>query len=479
MSTSDTAGISDINAPDTFLQPPSMSTRKNKTPRAKPSVAPAQAQSRPTRTKGFFCCLWTDKKALALLTVIVLFGFFTKIPRLDYPADFYFDEVYHGFTATVVLHGDKNAYDPWAKSPPGKAYEWTHPPLSKLIMAGMMSVFGENSFGWRVGSVIFGTLATIAAAALAFELFGTLTVALLSAALMSMDGLLLTQSRLAMNDIYFIFFMLGGLIGYARWRTNEASILPLYFTGTALGLALATKWTTLYVFLVLGIDLVIVAIQNRRLPPLPACLHLPLALGVLPVAIYLASYLQYFALGYDWPQFVELFRQMWFYHTGLKATHSAHSQPWQWILNLRPVWMYVDYSVQGQIANIYNLGNSVIFYGGLYAVAAAILGKEWYRSWAVRFILLVYFMLWVPWTISPRIMFFYHYAPAVPILCIILARWLESRLKSQTKLGQLTAKSVLAAALFWFVLFYPNNTGIHVPTAFADAVYLSVPGWKN
>ncbi|CAI8846623.1 Dolichyl-phosphate-mannose--protein mannosyltransferase [Methylococcus capsulatus] len=428
---------------------------------------------------GFFGSLLADKKILTLFAAIVLFGFFTKIARLEYPQDFYFDEVYHGFTATVVLHGDRNAYDPWAKSPPGKAYEWTHPPLSKLIMAGMMSVFGENAFGWRIGSVIFGTLATLAAAALAFELFGSLPVAVLTGALMSLDGLLLSQSRIAMNDIYFIFFMLTALIGYVRWKRDETSMRWLYFTGMALGLALATKWTTLYVFLVLAVDLGVTAVRNRRLPPLAACLNMPVALGLLPIAIYLSSYLQYFALGYRWPEFIELFRQMWFYHTGLKATHAAHSQPWQWILNLRPVWMYVDYSVPGKIANIYNLGNSVILYGGLYAVAAAILKMEWYRSWPVAFMILVYFMLWLPWTLSPRIMFFYHYAPAVPILCIILARWLGGNLVSGEKVDRMAAKFIVAAAVLWFVVFYPDNTAIHVPQGFADAVYFSVPGWKN
>ncbi|MDF9392263.1 phospholipid carrier-dependent glycosyltransferase [Methylococcus capsulatus] len=428
---------------------------------------------------GFFGRLLADKRILTLFTAIVLFGFFTKISRLDYPRDFYFDEVYHGFTATIVLHGDRDAYDPWAKPPPGKAYEWTHPPLSKLIMAGMMAVFGENAFGWRIGSVLFGTLATIAAAALAFELFGSLPIAVLTAALMSLDGLLLSQSRIAMNDIYFIFFMLTALLGYVRWKGNEISVRWLYFAGAALGLALATKWTTLYVFLVLAVDLSVAAIRNRCLPPLTACLNLSIALGLLPVAIYLASYLQYFALGYGWPEFIELFRQMWFYHTGLKATHAAHSQPWQWVLNLRPVWMYVDYSVPGKIANIYNLGNSVIFYGGLYAVAASIFKMEWRRNWPVAFIMLLYFMLWLPWTISPRIMFFYHYAPAVPILCIILARWLCSNLASPEKTDRMTAKAVLAGAFLWFVVFYPDNTAIHVPLGFADSIYFLIPGWKN
>ena len=36
-----------------------------------------------------------------------------------------------------------------------------HPPLSKLIIAGGMMAFGDNPYGWRIPSIIFGTAAII------------------------------------------------------------------------------------------------------------------------------------------------------------------------------------------------------------------------------------------------------------------------------------------------------------------------------
>src|SRR5689334_12116741 len=92
------------------------------------------------------------------LAAVLAFSFLSKVIYLHIPDNFYFDEVYHGFTATRYLHSDISAYDPWAKPPPGMAFEWTHPPLAKLIMAGFMAVLGENAVGWRIGSVIFGTI---------------------------------------------------------------------------------------------------------------------------------------------------------------------------------------------------------------------------------------------------------------------------------------------------------------------------------
>lgn len=477
-------------------------------------------------TGGFFRALTANKMMVAIFLAILAFGVFSKLYRLDFPKDFYFDEVYHGFTATVYLHGDKRAYDPWAQSPKDRAYEWTHPPLSKLIMAGMLGIFGENSFGWRIGSVVFGTLGIVATAVLAFDLFGSLSLALTAMGLLSIESLFLSQSRIAMNDSYLVFFILMTFIAYLRWCKSPTSLKYLYLTGLGLGLALATKWTALYLFIIIAIDLMVrtcsgltlslwLAENIRRLlwkalarldtlnelPRYPFRTRLKdsfssalnqvilpefrfnfiWALGLIPVLVYLASYTQYFYMGYDWNQFVELQKQMWWYHSGLKATHDYQSTPWQWIFDLRPVYMYVDNSVPNKVAAIYNLGNGVILYFGLFAV----LWNLWClafeknrRGWQTYFILLVYFMLWVPWIFSPRMMLFYHYLPAIPFLCIMLARWLKNLRDSQNPGARRLHMIVLSAALLWFVLFFPHNIGMYLDVGAMDSIYYALSSWR-
>jgi dolichyl-phosphate-mannose--protein O-mannosyl transferase len=477
-------------------------------------------------TRGFFKPLITNKIMLAIFLVILALGTFSKLYNLDSPKEFYFDEVYHGFTGTVYLHGDKQAYDPWAKSPKDRAYEWTHPPLSKLIMAGMMGVFGENSFGWRIGSAVFGTLGIIATAVLAFELFGSLSLALTAMGLLSLEGLFLTQSRIAMNDTYLVFFILLTFIAYVRWRKSPYTLKYLYLTGLCLGLALATKWTTLYLFIIIAIDLAVSTCSGssltvwltettRRLlwkalarldalnelpsypfrarskkPATPSIsqvispelrLDILWALGLIPLLVYVASYAQYFYMGYSWDQFVELQKQMWWYHSGLKDTHPYQSTPWQWIFDLRPVFMYVDSSVPDKVANIYNLGNAVILYFGFFAVFWSLwhlLLTKGERVWQTGLVLLAYFMFWVPWLFSPRMMLFYHYLPAIPFLCIMLAAWLESLRASQKTGARHLHKIVLSLALLWFVLFFPHNTGIHLKQDFMDSLYYALPSWR-
>jgi dolichyl-phosphate-mannose-protein mannosyltransferase len=417
------------------------------------------------------------KRFWTILLVILLVGLGTKLIRLDQPKDFYFDEVYHGFTAGYYLDGNREAYNMYYKNPPGRAVEWTHPPLAKLIMAGAMAIVGPDSFGWRFSSTIFGTLLALFAALLAFELFGSHVIALFTAFLISIEGLLFTQARIAMNDSHVMAFIFLSLYFFVRWRKNPDNWKLLFFAGAAQGLALSCKWSALFVYFILTLDRVFAWWKEGNIfPSFKEFRNLILAFIVVPIAIYLLSYAHFFSFGYTWDEFVHLQKGMWWYHTHLTAKHGYQSVPYQWLFNIRPVWMYVDYSVPEYIGNIYNLGNTVILYLGLASVVLAIqeLRKQQW-SWQVWFCLASYFMVWVPWMFSPRIMLFYHYAPAVPMLCILLSRnlelwWIQGQKKA--------VYGVTAAAVIWFAVFYPNSTALPVPKWFADKVYFLIPSWK-
>jgi dolichyl-phosphate-mannose-protein mannosyltransferase len=411
-----------------------------------------------------------------LLGVVLLFSLATKLIRLGIPADLYFDEHYHAYTAVHYLQGDQDAYNPWGKNPSGSAIEWTHPPLAKLVMAGMMIPFGQNSFGWRVGSVIFGTLSILLAAFVALALFDSPFIALVSAALMSVEGVIFVSSRIGMNDIYFIAFELFSVLFYIHWKKTR-STKDLFLLGTGLGLAAATKWTTLYLFVILGVDLTREYFHRDYFrKPFPWG-KMGAALVALPGFLYLFSYLHFFLTGGGVDSFITLQQQMWWYHSGLSADHQYKSLPWQWLLNLRPIWMYAGSAAPGETANIYNIGNSVVLLSGLVAVYW-LLFKEKKKTWSRWFVLLCYFLLWLPWVFSPRIMFSYHYGPAIPFLCMILAWFLEGLVVQRSTKGLACAIGIGCAALIWFAVFYPHMTAIPVSQSFADHVYYAIPGWK-
>lgn len=408
-----------------------------------------------------------------LLVAILLFGFASKVYRLDEPKDFYFDEVYHAFSATQMLEGNKDVYDPWATSPPGVAFEWTHPPLAKLLMAGGMAVAGRNSFGWRIGSAIAGTGVVWLTALFALELFASWPIALLAAAFLSFEGLSFSMARIGMSDAYFTFFALLSLLSYAKWAKAK-SALQLVFSAATLGLALSCKWTALYVWAAIMIDLFTKCSWKKREWPAKRPWQAALLFTSLPLVIYLFSYAQFFWLGGNWEKFCGLQAQMWWYHSGLAVGHAYQSRPWEWLLNLRPVWFAALPSDPGFTANIYAFGNSVVLCFGLIAIVWP-LKRSRSQSWEWKYLLLCYFSLWMPWIFSPRIMFFYHYAPAVPFLCIILAHRI-AMLAGKARVGAGTA--AIAAAFLWFAVSYPHLTGLTVTQQWADNVYFAFSRWK-
>ncbi|KKU22656.1 MAG: Dolichyl-phosphate-mannose-protein mannosyltransferase family protein, partial [Microgenomates group bacterium GW2011_GWA1_46_15] len=362
-----------------------------------------------------------DRLAFYLLPLILLFAFATRMYRVTLPKTYYFDEVYHAVTAKLYAHNNPAGYEWWHDAPePNTAIEWLHPPVAKLFQAGSMYIFGENSFGWRFPSVIFGVGVVWMTYVLALQLTKVRGVALLASFFSAVDGLLLAQSRIAMNDIFLVFFMLCALVFYTRWRKYRKPY-QIVVSGILTGLAVATKWSGAFLLPIFFIDTFVVVLKEKKFILL---LKGVLSWIILPILIYLLSYSQFWLQGHAWSQFKELHNQIWYYQTHLNATHASQSTPLQWMFDLKPVWMYVDYNTPGKVGNIYNLGNPIVFWGGLItAVWFAVLWLK-NRDWKRGFLLLTYLSVWTPWLFSPRIMFSYHYAPAIPLLCIMLALFL-------------------------------------------------------
>lgn len=454
---------------------------------------------------------WIRRYGGSLLLVVLAFAYITRIYNLHLPEGYMFDEVYHAVTAKLIAQNDPRAYEWWNPPPePNTAVDWLHPPLAKYFQAASILAFGENSFGWRFSSVVFGMLVIVAIYHLTMELFNNQEQAVGAAALASLDGLLLVQSRIAMNDIFVTFFILLTVLFYVRLRKTRQT-KTLFLVGFSAGLAVASKWSGLFILgAVIGwevIQLVGLYVQNKlgRLIKKKGGLYLFqqvslyfLALIIVPAVVYFLSYTQMFLQGKDLDHFLELHRQIWHYQTHLEATHPYQSRPWQWALDIRPVWYHVDY-LGGSRGDIYAFGNPALFWLGVCAITyTALLSMQKISlmqssrfklktklqklltaiNTSPFFILLVsYFIVWLPWQLSPRIMFFYHYTPAVPFLCIILAYWLGILFKKNKN-------TRIASIVFWssiivcFVIWYPQWVGIPMSNKVKNSFYFAVPSWK-
>jgi len=395
--------------------------------------------------------LLTERWEKWLIIVILTFSIFIRLFRLEVPANDYFDEIYHAFTARQMLLGDPKPWHWTSEAPEGFAYEWTHPPLAKEIMAISMGIFGVNSFAWRLPGALLGVVTIFAVYLIAKKLFGSRDIAVLSAFVLSLDGLLLTMSRIGTADVYFVAFAFVSYYLFLQKRDFSSAVF--------LGLAAAAKWSTLWVLPVFGLTFLL---YRKKLSPSL------LWFFIIPPLIYLASYLPMFTFGYTLETFWGMQKQMWWYHSGLVATHPYTSPWWSWPLLARPVYLYQNY-LGGPVQNIYALGNPFFFwFGGLSLIVSSIL---FLRKKAASLLILVvgYLVLFAPWALSPRIMFLYHYLPALPFMAISLALVL----KKYTWL----VVPVMGIIIISFVYFFPHWTALTVSEAW-DKTYYWFPSWR-
>jgi dolichyl-phosphate-mannose-protein mannosyltransferase len=436
-----------------------------------------------------------------LLLLILAFTFISRTYRLHIPEKYMFDEVYHAVTAKLMVDGDTRAYE-WDNPPPepNTAVDWLHPPYAKLTQAASMTVFGKNAFGWRFSSVVFGVLVVWVTAKIAETLFKNKHIALLSAFLLSMDGLLFAMSRIAMNDVHVTFFILLSIWKYLQYVDQKRkSKMFLIYSSIAAGFAIGTKWSGVFSLGFIGFSEAIFTLKtffnvknkysrtnlmflrDQLLLLIVSCL-------IIPAILYIGAYSQMFLLGKDFNHLVEMHKNTWWYQTNLTATHPAQSSPLEWFMNTKPVWISVKYSDQMRRGDIYAIGNPALFWIGnigIFTTLFTIFYSKFKKIKVVKkfelkmlaLLLFAYSIVWLPWSLSPRIMFFYHYLPAVPLLSINLSFWLYKIWNTQ----RYRALSALAVTLIVisFIVLYPHLTLIPLSIELKNNVYFYFDFWKQ
>jgi dolichyl-phosphate-mannose-protein mannosyltransferase len=410
------------------------------------------------------------------------------IPQLEIPPQYIYDEVYHAFTAGEYARGNADAYV-WDTQPsqPGRAYMWNHPTLGVSLIAGGILLYGNDPFGWRIASSIFGAAGIALVWFLALRLTRRRSIALLAAGLLLLDGLYFVQSRTGMLDIFLTVFLMAAILAFHAYLTGppERRGRRVVLLGVLLGLGIATKWSAAYPATLIGCVVLWRSLAPGRDETLGSQAWRRRAgrdlgwtvvgLGLVPAGVYLAAHIPFFATGHTFGQFVELQRQIYYYHTHLHETHKYQSRWWEWPLTLRPVWYYVAY-LGDHVGNIYANGNPIL--NVAFVPAAVAVTAVWWkrRDPAARTLAIGFFGQWLPWALVPRISFAYHFLPATPFGCIAVAvglGWLWRR----RGLARIAAAAYVAAVAASFVFFYPIYTGVPL-THRALELRFWLPSWR-
>ena len=302
----------------------------------------------------------------------------------------YFDEIYFVRTAEQYLH---------LQSP----YEWTHPPLGKLIMTSGIVMFGFSPFGWRFMGVIFATLMIPIMYMLGKKLFGTWIGGFASAFLLTFDFMHFVMARIGTVDTYLVFFSLVSQLFFVVYFMDvlkkgwKASVLPLFLAVVFFALSFSTKWVALYG--ALGMLALLVALRIRDVSRLKDRLAVKYArffdhpflllLGFIAVAvgIYFATYIPDMLtgrplLGTYGNGVIDLQFAMYNYHATLTASAVGQfaSPWWSWPLMLVPRWFDITYLPNSIDSTISVFGNPAVWWVGfasmLVVIERAIRGKE-------------------------------------------------------------------------------------------------------
>ncbi len=174
---------------------------------------------------------------------------------------------------------------------------------------------------------------------------------------------------------------------------------------------------------------------------------------LIPIVIYFLAYIPFFVTGHTFAQWVELQKQIEYYHSHLKATHPYQSQWWEWPLTLRPVWYSAD-AVRGLVANVYANGNLFLYVLFVPAVLWT-LARRWSTDRAAATVLAIgFFGQWLPWMLVPRIAFVYHFLPAA-IFGTVAVAWTTADLFERGGARRAIAVGYVALVLANFAYFFP------------------------
>ena len=398
--------------------------------------------------------------------LIALASFVLRIINLGLPKGFVFDEVYYVDGARDFL---KHGVEIDGANP-----EFiVHPPVGKLLIASGIKLFGDNEFGWRFASAVFGTLLILLFARLVHVLFYSPLLTGLGAALMALDGLLLVHSRTALLDLFLTFFT---LLGVLLWHRNRH-----IWAGIAFGLAIGCKWSAIYFVAVIGLIAVyqiLVAHDIRKaLKPFAAKF---LQYGLLPVVVYTLTWSGWFISDRGWSRqwssnpivsWLHYHSEMLNFHTGLTEKHPYEANPWSWLVMGRPTSFFYE-SPKGCGAKdcaqeVLALGTPILWWVGTISIAVVV--GYWIKSLihhrvdsAANIVVLGVVAGYLPWfAMQQRTVFSFYAIIIQPFLIIAIVYCAKLLLDSGLKpaVSQSIVGGIFALIVLCFIFFIPLFTG--------------------
>lgn len=404
-----------------------------------------------------------------------------KLPDdISYYNSAYFDEIYHARTAYEQIHGYS-------------IYETTHPPLGKILISIGIQIFGMNPFGWR----IIGTLCGIAMLPifylLAKGLFKSFFAAFSATALLALDFMHLTQTRISTVDTYVVLFtMLTFLfmLYYHKTKFTESlnkQFLYLLLSGFFMGCTIAVKWNGAYAMAGLAVFFFVSLYlkyqgsekdKKAKKRVVNTILFCCLAFGLVPVILYALTFIPVINASSIWDYISQAATyqvNMFNYHSNLDAEHFFSSLWYTWPFTIKPIWYSVTMLAGEMVSTISAFGNPLIWWLTPIAVGISVKFATKEKDSTIWLVILGFIFSLLPWVFVTRLSFIYHYFPSAIFGILAIGFVIDNLIIKHPKSKKYVVAYLVLCAVF-FLIFLPVTTGVPVAKEYIEALEW-LPTW--
>lgn len=408
--------------------------------------------------------IWLSEHPVFGVMAIVLVAFGTRFWNIDGTADIVFDEVYYPKFAQNYLHGE-HLFD-------------AHPPLAKYMIALGIQLLGYAPLGYRFMTALAGSLLPLITYEFVWQLSDRRSWAWLTGWFIAMDGLLLVESRFGLINIYILLFgMLSQLCMVLALKRSRQRWFWTIATGLMLGASISVKWTGLAY--IIGLVAIAGYAWSRYRQTLNAA-QIVIGLIILPIAFYFLQWIPHLMINPE-RDIWELHRQIIGFHQNLgvgktEPIHPYCSPWWSWVLLIRPIAYFFENRPNSMVEFIHAMGNPFLYWLSAIAlllclsfvisskfrfppkfIAKVPLRERSQLFWLMFYVTASFLAHWLPWGLSKRCIFLYHYMPAsvfaFAALAFLVSLLWRSPLPNIRAIGGGIFAIVAIAFLFWLPIY--------------------------
>ncbi|MGH7889181.1 MAG: phospholipid carrier-dependent glycosyltransferase, partial [Thermodesulfobacteriota bacterium] len=358
---------------------------------------------------------------------------------------------------------------------------------------------------------LFGALLPVCIFSLVRSLRGSTMAALFAGITIVFENAILVQSHFILVDSMLFFFGFFGLTLFFFHRNYTLSVVYLFLSGVFFALSFSVKWTGMS-FLLLAWVVSLWDMRQKLRDKAYLMRQFPLlilTLILIPLLVYMLVFAVHFSLldksgkGDSFMskgflktlrgtsvekddsvkpmhfvgKFRELNRRMYSSNASLASKHPSSSKFYTWPVMLRPIFYWSKKTSDGFRARIYLLGNPFIWWASLGGLVAGLFFWRASPPDTKWFLYLGWYLNFFPFFYIKRVMFLYHYFPALIFSILIMSIFLFDGVEALKRYRKTLFIGLASLFVIGFIFFSPLTYGFPLSTEQFD-LRVWLKGWR-